>query len=132
MRRPWLPPSVLAGLLLAGAGCASGPSSKSKPVAARNYPSEPPSDTVSPAERDENPSSQVWPLDLWLVEFGKRNGVELRYRDQDTFNRSVVRPGPGPYDSDSEATSVLRQVCSRNGLLAVEERRHVFTLKRRR
>jgi hypothetical protein len=121
-------PTLLLSLLfvIAAAGCES-----PRPVVEyRSYPA--PSQPAPSAleDKDENPESQVWPLDLWLVEFAKRNGVELHYRDRDTFGRSVIRPGPGPFDSDDEAQDELRRVARRNGLTLVEERRHVFSLKR--
>jgi hypothetical protein len=83
-----------------------------------------------PATKEQDPDSQVWPLGLWLVEFEKRNGVDLHFRDQDTFGRSVVRPGPGPFDSDDEAIAALRTVANKNGLYAIEVRPYVYNLRR--
>jgi hypothetical protein len=96
-----------------------------------SYPDRP--QPVTPVvQKDENPTSDAWPLDLWLVEFEKRNGLDIHYRDQDTVNHTVIRPGPGPFDTDEEALSILRQVCRRNGLWVIEQRPHVFELRRGR
>jgi len=105
-------------------GCAT------PPRAARNYPieqHEPPPDV---RDKDENPQSQAWPLDRWLVEFENRNGVELKYREQDTFGQEVIQPGPGPFDSDQDALDALRRVCRKADLHVVELRPHVYSLRR--
>lgn len=123
---------VLALLLAVLVGCATERArtgSDPRPSAS-SYPETEPPPADPPADRELNPQSQVWPLDLWLVEFAKRNGVELKFRDRDTIGRSVVRPGPGPYDTDDEALDVLRRVCRRNNLSVLEERAHVFAIRR--
>jgi hypothetical protein len=118
--------SIVLGLAsLAGCDALPRRHTESRP----NYPDRP--QPVVPVDsKDENPASEVWPLDLWLVEFEKRNGVDLHYRDQDAVNHTVIRPGPGPFDSEDEAVAVLRQIAWRNGLSLIEERPHVYALKR--
>lgn len=76
------------------------------------------------------PESQVWPLALWLDELARRNGVVVRYDDRDVSEGEVVSPGPGPFDSDAEARGALEQVLRRFDLRAVEEKTHVFRVKR--
>src|SRR5207253_878809 len=78
-------------LLGALAGCESPRRSHQEDVRV-SYPPPEGRRTEPPVDKEGNPDSQVWPLDLWLVEFGKRNGVELRYRDRDVFDKEVVRP----------------------------------------
>ncbi|HZU95155.1 MAG TPA: hypothetical protein VFF73_00495, partial [Planctomycetota bacterium] len=109
-------------LLLLGLGCAAPPRTNRAP----SYPVERAPAEADVRDKDENPSSQAWPLDRWLVEFENRNGVELKYREQDTFGREVVQPGPGPYDSDQEAMDTLRRVARKNGLSVSEVGRHVY------
>jgi hypothetical protein len=112
-------------LLLLGLGCAAPPRTNRA-----SYPVERPPPEADVRDKDENPSSQAWPLDRWLVEFETRNGVELKYREQDTFGHEVVQPGPGPYDSDQEAMDILRRVAHKNGLSVSEVGRHVYKLQR--
>jgi hypothetical protein len=121
-------PTSLTFLVCLLAGCV-----EARPRAVESHSSYPAPSRAAPSsleDKDENPGSQVWPLDLWLVEFAKRNGLELRYRDRDMFGRSVVRPGPGPFDSEDDAIEALRRVARRNGLTLTQERQHVFSLKR--
>jgi hypothetical protein len=117
---------LVAGLLALG-GCDLLPRmpSDSRPSYADRPPQQTPVDS-----KEENPTSDVWPLDTWLVEFEKRNGVDLHYREQDAVNRTVIRPGPGPFETEAQALSVLRQIARRNGLYVAEERPHVFALRR--
>ncbi|MBI3722937.1 hypothetical protein HY251_03130 [bacterium] len=129
MVRGTLPLLIAASAVLI-AGCEAQPQRAPRAESRYDYPNDRPSQLPVEA-KDENPGSQVWPLDLWLVEFEKRNGVELHYRDRDTFDHDVLSPGPGPFDSDALAMMVLRRVCYRNGLLVVEERPHVYTLRRK-
>ncbi len=114
---------VLIALL---AGCAAR-QTHSEP---RSYPIERRDPPPELRDKDENPSSQAWPLDRWLVEFENRNGVELKYREQDTFGREVVQPGPGPFDSDQDAIDALRRICRKNGLTLVEIGPHIYRLRR--
>lgn len=113
--------------LVVVAGCES---SRPRSEARASYPIERPPPPTDIDTKDSNPGSEVWPLDLWLVEFEKRNGVDIHFRDQDTVNRTVIHPGPGPFDSDEQALAVLRQIARRNGLYVAEEKRHVYALKR--
>ena len=115
-------------LLVLALGCASRPPRTDN--AARSYPQDPAPPEADLRDKDENPGSQAWPLDRWFVEFENRNGVELKYRTQDTFGREVVQPGPGPFDSDQEALDALRRVARKNGLTTVELGPHVYRLKR--
>jgi hypothetical protein len=117
--------AVLCALVLL-AGCAAR-QTHSEP---RSYPVERREPTPEVRDKDENPDSQAWPLDRWLVAFENRNGVELKYREQDTFGREVVQPQPGPFDSDQEAMDVLRRVCRKNGLTLVEVGPHIFRIRR--
>jgi len=115
-------------ILVAALGCVSRPP-RTEPTPP-SYPQEqrPPEPELS--DKDENPNSQAWPLDRWFVEFENRNGVELKYRDQDTFGREVVLPGPGPFDSDQDALDALRQVARKNHLTVVEIGAHIYRIKR--
>lgn len=115
-------------LLLLGAGCVTRPPRTEQ--SPRNYPVERPPPPADLNDKDENPSSQAWPLDRWLVEFENRNGVELKYRSQDTFGHTVVQPGPGPFDSDQDALDALRVVCRKSGLTLVEVGPHIYKIKK--
>ena len=120
-----------AALLLAivlVAGCSTQTrQTRSEP---RNYPIERREGPPELRDKDENPNSQAWPLDRWLVEFENRNGVELKYRDQDTFGHEVIQPQPGPFDSDQYALDALRRVCGKAGLAVIELKPHVYKIKR--
>ena len=121
--------ALISVLLLVAMGCDVFLERRTEPRNA-NYPAErrdPPPDLH---DRDENPQSQAWPLDRWLVEFENRNGVELKYREQDTFGHEVVQPAPGPFDTDQQALDALHRVCRRSGLTLVEVGPHVYKIKR--
>jgi hypothetical protein len=96
----------------------------------RSYPVErrPPQPELH--DKDQNPNSQAWPLDRWLVEFENRNGVELKYREQDTFGHEVIQPGPGPFDTDQEALDALRRVLRKSRLTLIEIGPHIYRIKR--
>ena len=67
----------LTFILLLVLGC-SAPARVTGPRS--SYPAEHPPVEPDLSDKDENPSSQAWPLDRWFVEFETRNGVELKYR----------------------------------------------------
>ncbi len=120
--------SLLVALVFAlGCEVSPSPSPQPRPV---SYPVERPPPEPEIRDKDENPQSQAWPLDRWLVEFENRNGVELKYRSQDTFGHEVVQPGPGPFDSDQDALDALWRVARRNGLTVVEVAPHTYRLRR--
>lgn len=126
-------PAVKAALALlfaaSLAGCESHPP-RTSTTAGRSYPIERRAPEPELRDRDENPNSQSWPLDRWLVEFENRNGVELKYRERDTFGQQVILPGPGPFDSDQDAMDALRRVCRKSGLTLTEIGPHVYRLKK--
>ena len=116
--------AVTAGL---SAGCASRPPRTSQHA---SYPIEHRSPEPELRDKDENPNSQAWPLDRWLVEFELRNGVELKYRTQDTFGHEVIQPTPGPFESDQDAIDALRRVCRKSHLTLIEIGPHIYRIQR--
>lgn len=120
----------LTFIFLVAAGCVV-PARRTEPTSrSANYPQDRPPPEPELRDKDENPNSQAWPLDRWFVEFENRNGVELKYREQDTFGHEVVQPGPGPFDSDQEALDALRRVARKSGLTVVEIGPHVYKIRR--
>jgi len=106
------------------AGCVA------EPRHPRDHPSQPRRRTTPMGDRLEEPGSELWPLTLWLEEFARRNGAVVRFDDRDVLDMEVVRPKPGPWDSDAEARRALDEVLYRFYLHAVEEKPHVYRVVR--